>query len=242
VTSAIEAIASLLAAVALAGVHLAVARIPQVAGAPRSRWLSAAGGATVAFVFLILLPELVRAHRALIEAGALSFLRHHVYFFALVSLLAFYGLERAARASRPPREGRVGTAVFWMHVVVFCVYNGFIGYLLVSRVAANLRDLLFFAGAMGLHLAVNDYGLREHHGEAYIRRGRWLLATAVLVGWALGMVLHVSPVALGILIAVVSGGLVLNVLKEELPREPEMRFWPFVLGALGCSLLLLVSA
>jgi hypothetical protein len=32
--------------------------------------------------------------------------------------------------------------------------------------------------AMALHFVVNDHGLREHHKEAYLRRGRWILAAA----------------------------------------------------------------
>lgn len=38
---------------------------------------------------------------------------------------------------------------------------------------------------MALHFVVNDYGLREHHTEAYTQVGRWLLAAAVLGGWLL---------------------------------------------------------
>ena len=39
-----------------------------------------------------------------------------------------------------------------------------------------------------------------------------------------------------------SGGIVLNVLKEELPSERESRFWPFALGACGYAALLLTLA
>jgi hypothetical protein len=42
-----------------------------------------------------------------------------------------------------------------------------------------------------------------------------------------------------LLLAFVAGGIVLNVLKEELPRERESRFWAFAFGAAFYSVLLL---
>lgn len=45
--------------------------------------------------------------------------------------------------------------------------------------------------------------------------------------------------ALAVLIAFLAGGVVLNVLKEELPEERESRFWAFAIGtALYAALLL----
>jgi hypothetical protein len=42
------------------------------------------------------------------------------------------------------------------------------------------------------------------------------------------------------LFAFLAGGVVLNVLKEELPEERESRFWAFALGAASYTALLLV--
>ncbi len=93
---------------------------------------------------------------------------------------------------------------------------------------------------MALHFVVNDQGLREHHGRDYDREGRWILAASPLLGWALGLVASVPALAVASLFAFLAGGVVLNVLKEELPEERESRFWAFALGSgLYAGILLL---
>lgn len=47
----------------------------------------------------------------------------------------------------------------------------------------------------------------------------------------MGLVFEISEAALAVLFAFLAGGVVMNVLKEELPEERESRFWAFVLGA-----------
>ncbi|HYF03381.1 MAG TPA: hypothetical protein VEC36_08390 [Patescibacteria group bacterium] len=39
--------------------------------------------------------------------------------------------------------------------------------------------------------------------------------------------------------AFIGGGVILNVLKEELPKERKSRYWTFLLGAGAYSILLL---
>lgn len=47
------------------------------------------------------------------------------------------------------------------------------------------------------------------------------------------------PLALAAITAFLAGGIVLNVLKEELPEERESRFWAFALGATSYATILL---
>jgi zinc transporter ZupT len=92
---------------------------------------------------------------------------------------------------------------------------------------------------MALHCFVDDHGLREHHGDAYHDDGRWLLAAAVFAGLAVGYVREVSELLLAVLFAFLAGGVILNVVKEELPSERQSRFWAFAVGAAGYAVLLL---
>jgi hypothetical protein len=228
-------------ALALALIHLFAGRLRFLDVIPRSSWLSAASGASVAYVFLHLLPELATGQEVLTDAVPLAFVETHVWIVALVGLAVFYGLERAALNSRD--EGADDTtepAVFWLHVVTFGLYNVIIGYLLHGE-SMTTAALGLFATAMGLHFFVNDYGLRQHHKEQYHRSGRWVLAAAVLGGWALGALVEVREAFVVVLLALLGGGVILNVLKEELPEERASRFWPFALGAAAYAALLLVT-
>lgn len=72
-------------------------------------------------------------------------------------------------------------------------------------------------------------------------RSRWVLSTAVLAGWGAGVGIAIGETALAALLAFLSGGIILNVLKEELPEEHESRFWAFALGGSLYAVLLLVA-
>ncbi|HEV2130891.1 MAG TPA: hypothetical protein VGR27_07305 [Longimicrobiaceae bacterium] len=225
---------SLFAAAGLALVHLFAGKLRFLEAIPRSRWLSFAGGMSVAYVFVHLLPELVEAQEAVEHAAgeALAFFDHHVFLLALLGLTVFYGLERAAILSRPggAEEEGTSTQVFWLHIGSFAVFNALIGYLLAQWETEGLGRLILFSVAMGLHFVVNDYGLRQHHKDDYRRIGRWVLALTVLLGWGLGQTARLSDAVLALPLAFVAGGVILNVLKEELPAERESRFWAFALG------------
>lgn len=238
---------SLLAVLGLAFVHLFSERLRSLDGTPRARWLSWAGGVSVAYVFVHLLPELAEAQEVVAESleEGLGFLQNHAYLMALLGLVIFYGLERAAVTSRRRggasiEEASTSPGVFWLHMASFALYNAVIGYLLVVRGERDPVGLLVFFAAMAVHLLINDRGLREHHKDAYRRIGRWLLAGALVLGWAASLTFELPEVTINLLIAFLGGGIVLNVLKEELPKERESRFPAFALGAAAYSVLLLL--
>ena len=242
-------------AIALALVHVFAGRLRFLEAIPRSRWLSIAGGVSVAYVFVHLLPEVGAAAAAVDESGTvLAAVDRHVYLVSLAGFVAFYGLERFAVIGTEA-DGRdvAGTGtdggglertpdgVFWVHAGSFAVYNALVGYLLVHREEPGVASLTFFVVAMALHFVVNDFGLREHHGRIYHRYGRWLLAASVLLGVTVGYATPVSEFVLALLLAFLGGGIVLNVIKEELPSKRRSRFWAFAVGAAAYTLLLLAA-
>lgn len=236
-----------LVAILFAAIHIFVRRIKALQMTPRSVWLSFAGGASVAYVFIHLLPELASHQSAFedgieVQAGLLAELETHVYLIALGGLSIFYGLDHLVRPERqlPARaETMAEHKVFWLHLGSFAAYNMLIGYLLVHREDMHLRSLILYAAAMALHFLVNDEGLRRNHGERYDHTGRWLLAASPLVGFAVGLVLALPDLVISALFAFLAGGIIMNVLKEELPEERASRFSAFAVGALSYAVLLL---
>ncbi|MCX2738784.1 hypothetical protein [Pontibacter anaerobius] len=232
---------------ALAFIHFFGTRLRFLAGVPRSVWLSSAGGVSVAYVFLHLFPELSEGQEHVSQLNwAEQFLNHHVYLMALIGLAVFYGLERVVveekyKEKREVRkEPRHQKGVFWLHIGSFCIYNALIGYILFEREEGSVQNLLLFSVAMALHFVVNDFGLQEHHKDSYRRFGRWVLVAALVAGWGVGYVVELSHTLVVLVMAFVGGGVILNVLKEELPEERESRYWAFMLGA-GLYAILLLS-
>ena len=237
---------SALFAIGLAIVHLYSGKLRFLDAIPRSRWLSMASGVSVAYVFVHLLPDLSKRQDAIAQTGVLVFIEHHVYLIALLGLAVFYGLERIVRESRQRQEelgkqDKAELGIFWLHITSFALYNGLIGYLLLHREEPGIQSLFLFFIAMALHFVVNDYGLRQDHKHIYHNIGRWILAAAIIVGWAIGYGSEISEAAIAVLFALLAGGIILNVLKEELPEERKSRFWAFALGAGTYAALLLAS-
>jgi zinc transporter ZupT len=222
-------------AVVLAVVQLLPRYLRHLSGPVRSQWLSVAGGVAVAFVFMHLLPELVRLGEP--TAELLGAAERVIFVLALVGLIGFYGLEVLTRRLHESRHTR-STWVDQLSIGVFAVYYALIGYLLWERLDVGAGSLIAYTVAMALHFLVVDYGLRQHHREAYVHVGRWVLAAAVLAGWATGLIGQVPDSVLGLLLGFFAGALVLVSLKEELPAERSSHYGAFVGGAAGFGLLL----
>lgn len=214
---------------------------------PEHRWISLGAGVSIAYVFLDILPELSIAQEEIEESGLmwLNFLEKHAYLLALVGLAIFYGLELLANQSRRANreasgEDATSQGIFWVHIGAFAIYNALIGELFSNTEEKGLIPAILLFVALALHFLINDRGLRAHHKKPYDRLGRWILAGSLMTGWILGISFHLPEAFLAVLWGLLAGGLILNVLKEELPDTKESCFPSFTMGA-GIYAILLLS-
>jgi len=226
-----EHLAALIAVGTLAAVHICAGWIWPYTGQHRPRWLSLAGGVTVAYVFGHILPDLAE-HQV-------SYLAHHpdrplqwfeeqVYVGALMGLLIAYGFDQVSKESIKLR--------FWTRISSFGLYNALIGYYVAN--VRRVPGLILAVIALGSHFLVDDHGLQREDRERYRRKGRLILAASVVVGGTLGLTLEVSEPVLGVVYAILAGGIILHALNEEIP-EREARFGYFAVGAIGYTALVL---
>jgi hypothetical protein len=207
-------------------VHLFAPEISPDKGLSGRRWLSFAGGVSAGYVFLHILPDLARRQSSLPDYGIALLAGREVFFVALIGLVAFYSLENLARRSStglaerlsPDRRINVG---LWIHALSFAFYSAVIGYLLTQATGEKTLTLAAFAVGFGLHFFVNDQSLRRHHGDFHDSKIRWLLAGAVPLGWLGGTLLPIPDAHVTFVYALLSGGMILNILKEELPEERQ---------------------
>jgi hypothetical protein len=212
----------------------------------RRSLLSAAGGISVAYVFVDILPQMARMQKVFVNASlgrSFPFPGYRVYTSALIGFIAFYCLENMVVSFRSNRETKVekgGAVVRWAHILGFAFYAALVGYLIQVEEGQKLASVILYTVAMFFHFWVVDHSLRTEHGAFYDSFGRWLIASAVLAGWALGIAGVTSDFVLPTLMGFLGGGVVVNSIKKELPEKGEGRALPFVLGALGYALLLLL--
>ncbi len=163
------------AAAFLALVHVGAEKFRFISYIPRSRWLSFAGGVSVAYVFIHLLPEISR------RSGTVPGGREDgrtVWLLMLVGLVVFYVLERWSRRSSEG-DDLANSIMFWTTISSYGLYNAVIAYLLHERMRAGSLALLVFVLAMALHFLVNDFALRDRDKKRYCSVGRWALVAAM---------------------------------------------------------------
>lgn len=232
----------------LAAAHLLANRLRRSFGVSEPVAVSVAGGISVAYVFLHLLPEVALGGEpvsaTLADLSAPTPLQELALFMvALVGFTVFYGLERLAERGGPGdrQEGGPTTAAFAVHVGAFALYNGAVTYTLGSRLGSHVLGAVLYTVAVGVHVLVVDRGLAEHYPRRFDRVGRFVLAGALFVGWIVSVVAApTSAFVVAVLTALVAGTVLLTVFKEELPSARRSRFGWFLAGLVGYSALLIM--
>lgn len=229
-------------------VHLWSRRLEHADRRVKGMIFSFAGGVSAAYVFVHLVPELRTRERQVTEALTALPDQSAIYYLALVGFVLFFGMERLvaraeAAANDDPAAPRVALPIAWTHLGVFALYSFVIGHLLVEEHDRHPVEFFLYGLALSLHFMVNDHALRVRHAHLHTRHGRLVLAVAVLAGWCVGVVRTLPEPVIAILFALLAGGIVLNVVKEELPPDGGGSFTAFFGGA-ACyaALLVLVDA
>ena len=204
--------------------------------------ISFAAGMSAAYVFVHAIPELHEARRSFATSVSVS-LRYEgmaIYFVALIGFLAFYGLDhlRAHLQHETAVEGQAGPA-FRLHVGGFAAYVWVMAYLLVNNLDETPVSTALYAVAIAVHFLTVDHALRDEHGAAYERIGRFLLAGMCVFGWGAGLLFAVPHYVLALLVAFISGAIIMNSTIMELPSEKDGRFLPFMTGGVVYGLILL---
>jgi hypothetical protein len=214
----------------------------------RRKWISAAAGVSVAYVFVDLLPELAAQQQEFARApenAGLLLVEERLYSLALASFVLLYGLDHMVFSRREGRRQDANTgdsdAVYWTHLAGFAAYSAMIGYLLVERAERGVLPLAFYTFAMAVHFLIVGHSMAEENARRYRSLGGWLLALSVLTGCLLGMTTQISGTTFARLFAVLAGGVVITSLVHELPGDRQGRFWPFCSGAVVFALALFVS-
>ena len=245
-----KTVLSFLFVIGFALVHLSSKYLSFVNDSLRNKFLSFAGGVAVSYVFLHLLPDLGYYQQKVGERlnnGIGHYVEDHIYLIAMLGLALFYGLERLVKNSKKKQgaqsnseEVPVSSGVFWVHMASFFLYNAVIGYLLIREEYETKWGMFFFFLALSIHFVANDHGLRKDHKQKYDKYGRALLTAAIIIGWGIGAITVLHELIVSILVALLAGGIILNVLKEELPDDQESSYISFITGLAGFSILMML--
>jgi hypothetical protein len=214
------------------------------------RVLSFGAGVTIAYVFIHLLPELEAARAGLVRTGAhlsLPFPSLRVYLAALVGFMLFYALEHLVAGTRKPagaeegdgEENRLGRSI---HVGSFLVYVWLAGYLAVRSLEEGPTPIALYAVALGLHFLSLDFSFSREYGSWYKRSARYAFVLTPLAGWTIGIFVGFGQIFTAALLGFLAGGIIMNAIVSELPKEKDGRILSFLFGgAVYTALLIILS-
>ena len=207
----------------------------------RRSLISFGAGVSVAYVFVHVMPELHEVRHAF-AASVSAPLRYEgmaVYFLALVGFLVYYGLDHLRRRLGQADDAETDGMAFMLHVVGFAAYVWLMAYLLVHNLDDSTASTALYTFAIAVHFLGVDHALRNEHGAAYERIGRFVLAGMSLFGWAVGLLVAFPHAVIVLFLAFVSGAVIMNSSIMELPSDSDGRFLPFMFGRIVYGLILL---
>ena len=208
-------------------------------------FVSFASGVAVAYVFLHMLPDLVEYNkpigRFLLHAQWLTpFTELLIYIVALFGFLIYYGFDLLAERYRD--GGHNDGLVYGLHLTMFCLYNFLITYTMSLRALSSITATILFTIAMALHFVLTDRKFCRFYNIQFNHVGRFLLISALLVGWLCSVIFDpVNVLVAAFMVAFLAGSVLLNVFREELPATGLTSYCWFTFGALIITLILLLQ-
>jgi zinc transporter ZupT len=183
------------------------------------------GGVAIAYVFLVLFPE-VEHSREILGAS--------VHVITVLSLLVFFALEvllsRLRAREHAPDHSHHNAERFWFHIAIIWVYTWLVMFTVPEDAADNLVYVLAASATISVHLLYKDYVLRGHYDGKFEQAGRFVLALAPIAGWLSHQIVQPSDGTLEIMIAILAGVLIQSVFQEELPPVERMSYRWLVAG------------
>ena len=221
----------------LAGAHLLAPLLADLPHQRREALSSFSGGAGLAYVFLYLLFELTTVGapkiHALMPLGPDP--AETVFIFLLGAFVLVYLVHVELEKSPQPHDDHLGYAL------LFASYNFLAGAGVAEEALGGATNTAFYVLAIGLHMLFNDVFLMHVHPAAPHWRWRALLVAMPLAGTALAAGYGLPEGVLYALLALVAGGTIINVLRNELPGPSSFRPMVFTAGVLTYAALIFAT-
>jgi drug/metabolite transporter superfamily protein YnfA len=175
------------------------------------------GGVAIAYIFLVLFPELDIAH---------EWLGEHIHLVALTSFLSFYIIELVLAANitwtrlgvhLPHRDSTPATRAFWFHLGILWLFSFMIVFTMPESRADSVVFAVFGTLTIALRLIYKDYVLRMHQDQRYQDSGRYLLTIAPITGVFAHWLFEPTEVVLDVFVAILAGAILQSVFRQELP-------------------------
>ncbi|MCH9770461.1 MAG: hypothetical protein K0U12_06235 [Gammaproteobacteria bacterium] len=214
-------------------------------GLNAKRLTSFAGGVAVAYVFLHMLPELVEGNQTigklLAESETLTpLLDLGIFIIALFGFNVYFALEVLATRTRVAPDS-TNKKVYYLHLMMYGIYNFLITYTMPLRVQSGITYSVIFTLVIGLHFILVDRSFNRNFKQYFSKAGRLFLLALLFLGWLVTALTNpINVVLVSFMIAFLSGSVLYNVFREELPSTQSSSFLSFSCGMLLLTIVLII--
>jgi len=255
---------SFLSVLALALWHILCGRLPLIHSVHHSNWLSFSGGVAVAYVFESLLPKLGEWQEKIVSQGQgkspvpklcddlglveycgslPKFINYEIFLLALTGLVLFLWVDWTVQARRTPTgepgQDQAQSGLFALHLSIFAAYNVLIGYITAHNILPGSFAQILLVMALALHFLGINHTLWIHYREKFDDVGRWVFAASLFFGWVLGVLTDFAQTIYIGMYSFLAGAIIVSVFNDELPNRHEGQFWPFFMGVLVYTYLMM---
>lgn len=155
-----------------------------------------------------------------------------IYFVGLLGVLIFYGIQKVVRKAQRKGRERKARNLFYLQIIFFGFYNMLVTYTVISHNVLGVQAV-FYGLAVGLHFVAVAHDLWIEYADLYNKIARYVLVSGIIAGWVFGMLVELTPLTQSFIFAFISGAMILNVLKYELPPDEEAHFPTFAIGVIS---------
>ena len=230
-------IASAVVVLVIALTHILFTVFDKASAKHRRLVLPFTAGIAIGYVFLYMLPKLSEYTSLMVEKdiGGWEFAHYRLYLLALVGFLAYLVIDRLSVTDQANVK-----RVYLVQGAGFCFYNLLTGYIVYSLPRFGVLPYVLGTLAMCAHFIGIDHQLRHRQEVVYDKYLRWLIAASVLVGWGVSLFFKLPKEFLMSATALLSGGIIINVMTEELPDKREGRLAPLLAGVFFFIIIVII--
>jgi hypothetical protein len=170
-----------------------------------------------------------------------------IFFVVFLGFLLFFALECLAVDSKKTPQSTNQTAqnpqasakVYYVHFAALAFLQFILSFSLLFEYQESAVAGVFYTFAVSLHLFVAENAMTEQYTVLHGRNGH-LIATFTPIAGLVASILFPERVAeASVLLAFISGAILYQAIREEIPRVKRKGLFLFLVGAAFYALLLL---
>lgn len=228
--------------------HILIWKVQTYSVTRSQHWLSFGAGASVAYVFVHVLPEIGLFQQKLLGYAGHNphggFLSNHLYLAALGGIFLLYfldSLESRFEHKEPnvPVQNTHFKHVFFIRQLLYLLYNILVGYMVTQRPGDGTINLVLIIFGLTLHFIVFNLRIAESNSDLYHKYIRWIISAGLFLGWGMGTAFNI-PMAVEVTLFSFIGGIITYIaLKVECSHTQNRAPFHFMAGVLLYTLIIL---